>query len=78
MEFPRASKAVFVDAETGEKTEYAVGETENALYYEMTDMEKAVRTGDISAMKLFFSRDVMNIMTDLRKDWGLQYPEEAW
>ena len=78
MEFPRASKAVFVDAESGERKEYTAGETENALYYEMTDMEQAVRTKDASAMKLSFSRDVMNIMTDLRKDWGMQYPGEEW
>lgn len=78
MEFPRASRAVFVDAETGERKEYAAGETENALYYEMMDMEEAVRTGDASAMKLSFSRDVMNIMTGLRKDWGMQYPGEEW
>lgn len=77
MEFPRASKAVFVDAETSERTEFAEGEMENALYYEMADMEAAVRTGDTSVMKLTFSRDVMNIMTNLRKDWGLQYPHEA-
>lgn len=78
MEFPRASKAVLVDAKTGERKECAAGETENALYYEMTDMEEAVRTGDASMMKLSFSRDVMNIMTDLRKDWRLQYPGEEW
>lgn len=77
MEFPRASKAVFVDAETGEKKEYVAGETENALYYEMTDMEEAVRKGDNSIMKLSFSQDVMNIMTNLRKDWGMQYPGEV-
>lgn len=76
MEFPRASKAVLVDAETGEKKEYVAGETENALYYEMTDMEEAVRRGDNSIMKLSFSQDVMNIMTNLRKDWGMQYPGE--
>lgn len=78
MEFPRASKAVFVDAETGERKEYEAGETENALYYEMMDMEEAVHTGDASAMKLSFSRDVMDIMTRLRKDWGMQYPGEEW
>ncbi len=78
MEFPRASKAVFVDAETGERKEFAAGETENALYYEMVDMEEAVCTGDASIMKLSFSRDIMNIMTSLRKDWGMQYLGEKW
>ena len=78
MEFPRAAKAVLVDAETGERKECVAGETENALYYEMTDMEEAVRTGDASVMKLSFSRDVMDIMTGLRKDWGMKYPGEEW
>jgi hypothetical protein len=27
-------------------------------------------------MKLGYSKDVMDIMTDLRKEWGLVYPEE--
>ena len=78
MEFPRAARAVFVDAETGEKTEITCGETEKALYYEMTDMEQAVQTGDTAAMQLSYSKDVMDMMTKLRKDWKLQYPNEQW
>ena len=39
MEFPRADRAVFVDAETGKRTEITCGESRQALYYEMTDME---------------------------------------
>ncbi|MCM1236337.1 MAG: Gfo/Idh/MocA family oxidoreductase [Ruminococcus flavefaciens] len=78
MEFPRASKAVLVDAQTGERKECAAGETEQALYYEMLDMETAVRTGDASRMKLSMTRDVMEIMTRLRKEWGMQYPAEEW
>ena len=45
MEYPRADKAVIVDAESGERTEIESGETANALYYEMMDMEQAVRRG---------------------------------
>lgn len=78
MEFPRASKAVIVDAVTGNKKEYTAGETEKALYYEMMDMEEAVKTGDKSIMKLSFSKDVMDIMTGLRKEWGMKYPGEEW
>lgn len=78
MEFPRASKAVIVDAVTGSKKEYTAGETENALYYEMMDMEEAVKTGDKSVMKPSFSKDVMDIMTGLRKEWGMKYPGEEW
>lgn len=78
MEYPRACKATIVDAETGEETLIETGETGKALYYEMTDMEEAVRTGDPGIMKLDYSRDVMDIMTRLRKDWGMKYPGEEW
>ena len=78
MEYPRADKAVIVDAESGERTEIESGETANALYYEMIDMEQAVRSGDASNMQLQYSKDVMDIMTKLRKDWGMKYPGEQW
>lgn len=76
IEYPRADKAIIVDAETGEKTEIAEGETELALMYEMEDMEYAINSGDVSGLKLDSTIDVMKIMTDLRKEWGLVYPEE--
>ncbi|WP_294466374.1 Gfo/Idh/MocA family protein [uncultured Ruminococcus sp.] len=75
-EYPRADKAIIVDAETGEKTEILEGKTELALMYEMEDMEHAVKSGDLSGLKLDNTIDVMKIMTDLRKEWGLVYPEE--
>lgn len=78
MEYPRADKAVIVDAETGARTPVEAGDTANALYYEMLDMEEAVRSGDASAMKLAYSRDVMEIMTRLRKSWNMKYPGEEW
>ena len=77
-EFPRADKAVITDAESGEHRKLAAGDTANALCYELTDMEEAVRTGDASAIKLGFSKDVMDIMTRLRKDWNMKYPNEVW
>ena len=76
MEFPRADRAVITDAATGERREIVAGETANALYYELTDMENAVATGDADQMKLGYSKDVMDIMTTLRNDWGLVSPEE--
>lgn len=78
MEYPRADKAVIVDAETGGRREVAAGETEMALYYEMTDMEQALREGNAAAMQCDFTRDVMAMMTKVRKDWGMQYPGEEW
>ncbi|WP_293970847.1 Gfo/Idh/MocA family protein [uncultured Ruminococcus sp.] len=76
MEYPRADKAFIVDAETGEKTEITEGATELALMYEMEDMEHAINSGNESVLKLDSTIDVMKIMTDLRKEWGLVYPEE--
>lgn len=78
MEYPRADKAVLVDAETGERTEVECGDTSNALYYEMQDMEVAMKTGDTACMHLEYSKDVMDIMTMLRKDWNMKYPNEEW
>ena len=78
MEYPRADKAVIVDANTGNVREIACGDTANALYYEMLDMENAVKTGDASSMHLAYSKDVMDIMTRLRKSWNMKYPGETW
>ena len=78
MEYPRADKAVFVDAETGAVEEIFAGDKADALFYEMSDMEQAIKSGDASAMKLGFSKDVMDIMTALRKNWNLRYPNEVW
>ena len=78
MEFPRADKAVIVDAGSGERREITAGSTEHALYYEMLDMEEAVLTGDDSVLKLSYSKDVMDMMTKLRKDWNMKYPNENW
>ena len=76
MEYPRADRAVIVDASTGHQTIIEAGAAASALQYELEDMESAILTGDTSVMKLQESSDVMEIMTRLRTDWGLFYPEE--
>lgn len=78
MEYPRAEKAVIVDAETGEKREITAGNTANALYYELEDTERAVINNDPSLLHMQHTCDVMEIMTRLRKDWGMKYPGEIW
>lgn len=75
-EFPRGQKATIVDAVTGQQTVIEKGNTENALYYEMCDMEEAVRNHDDSHLNLEYTKDVMDIMSQLRQDWHLVYPEE--
>lgn len=77
MEFPRADRAVIVDALTGERREITAGASADALCYELTDMERAVLRADGGEMKLAYTKDVMDIMTKLRADWGLRYPEES-
>ena len=76
MEYPRADKAVIVDAETGKRQEITEGKTAHALQYEIMDMEKAVLNHSVDSMHLAETIDVMEIMTKLRRDWGLQYPDE--
>lgn len=77
-EFPRGQKATIVDAVTGKQTVIEKGNTENALYYEMCDMEEAVRNQDASHLNLEYTKDVMDIMSQLRKEWKMQYPGEKW
>ena len=74
--YPRAEKAFFTDAVSGETTEICEGSSKLALQYEIEDMERAVLSGDASTMKLGLTRSVMKVMTDIRREWGLKYPEE--
>ena len=78
MEYPRADRAVIVEAESGKIHEITAGATANALQYEMTDMEDAILNGNTAVMRLSDTRDVMEIMTRLRKEWGMKYPAEEW
>lgn len=78
MEYPRAEQAVIVDAETGNTRKITSGSTSDAVCYEIRDMEQAVLNNDVSGLKLKYSKDVMDIMTKLRKDWNLKYPREMW
>ena len=41
-------------------------------------MENAFSSGNAEYMKLGYSGEVMAIMTALRNDWGLVYPEEEY
>lgn len=78
MEYPRAEQAIIVDAKTGDTRKITDGHTSDAVYYEICDMEYAVLNNDTSALCLEYSKDVMDIMTKLRKDWNMQYPNEVW
>lgn len=61
--------------EDGHTEEIQTGATADALVYEVEDMEQAIcRHPEI--MKLNYTEDVMHMMTQIRKQWGLTYPEE--
>lgn len=74
-EYPRAEKAVITHTENNKQEVIECGKTEDALVYEVLDMEKAV-SGEKNQMHLDYTTDVMSIMTNIRKEWGLYYPEE--
>lgn len=74
-EYPRGSRAVVTWTEDGRQEFIECGSTADALLYEVEDMERAV-SGVFDAMRLDYTADVMAMMTEIRRSWGLTYPEE--
>lgn len=75
MEYPRAQEAVIVWTETGEREIIREGETKRALQYEIEDIENAINGNDKDVL-LEYTEDVMDIMTNIRKEWGMLYAQE--
>ena len=77
MEYPRADTAQIVWTADGRRETVSAGVEGYALCYEMADLERAV-AGDAQAASLIdTAADVMRLMTDVRRSWGVTYPEEA-
>ena len=74
--FTRADRATYTDGKTRQITEITVGERNRAMLYEFQNMEKAIEKKDPSIMKVNMTRDVMAIMTRVRRDWNYRFPEE--
>lgn len=74
-EYPRGQKAMITYTDTGRQETIEVGATTQALQYEVLDMEASI-SGAKNQTYLSYSCDVMRMMTELRKEWGLIYPEE--
>lgn len=74
MEYPRAWEAKITDAESGESRFVKAGKNDDALWYEIEDMEKSVSGED--CMHLDYTEDVMYLMTSFRQEWNMKYPEE--
>lgn len=73
--YPRACKAVITYTEDNRQEVIECGDTKDALYYEITDMEQTILTNE-NVMHLDFTYDVMDMMSQIRESWGLKYPEE--
>ncbi|KAB7789205.1 Gfo/Idh/MocA family protein [Bifidobacterium cebidarum] len=75
-DYPRGERATITYVEDGHTEVIEAGDTAKALAYEVADMETAI-AGDRSIMHLDYTRDVMDMMTLIRRaQWGLTYPEE--
>lgn len=74
-DYPRAEKAVITYTADGREETVTCGRTDHALRYEVLDMEQAV-SGGANEMHLDYTADVMAVMTQIRRSWGLVYPEE--
>lgn len=75
MEYPRAWEATITYVEDGRVEVVKAGENADALRYELDDMEAAIK-GEQSHIYLDYTIDVMDMMTEFRKQWGMYYPEE--
>ncbi len=75
FEYPRADKATISYTDDGHIETIECGNMKDALWYEMLNMERAIECGK-NTMRLEYTVDVMNIMTELRNQWNMKYPEE--
>ncbi|MCR1901126.1 Gfo/Idh/MocA family protein [Ligilactobacillus apodemi] len=75
FDYPRGSKATITYTADGAVEVIEAGSLAQALRYEVNDMQKAL-AGEPEVMHFDYTWDVMEMMTAIRKQWGLLYPEE--
>lgn len=75
FDYPRGEEAVITYNQDGRKEALSAGSTAQALRYEVEDMERTV-SGEGDEMYMAYTRDVMELMTKIRRDWSMRYPEE--
>lgn len=75
-DYPRADAARIVWTEDGRVEKVRCGEEGYALDYEVADLERAVAGDERAARLIDCASDVMELMTGLRREWGVAYPEE--
>lgn len=74
-DYPRADKMLIKYTSDGREEVISVGDTKDALHYEVEDMEAAVR-GEKANDTLQYTRDVTEILWKVREQWGMKYPFE--
>lgn len=72
-EYPRANQASITYL-NGEQEIVTAGDSNAALSYEIQDMEQSILTGTNTTAPL--TEDVIAIMTNVREQWGIQFPFE--
>lgn len=73
--YPRACKAAITYTEDGRTEAVEAGRTEDALQYEVQDMQEYVSSQG-GKENLRIVRDVMQTLTAVRNQWGMVYPFE--
>ena len=74
-DYPRAQRAVITYTEDGRKEVIEAGSTDAALQYEVRDMQEYILNKS-GQENLRIVRDVMEVLTAVRNQWGLVYPFE--
>lgn len=74
-DYPRADKATITFTEDGHTEVIEAGQKEEALQYEVRDMEEYVRT-ESGKENLQMVCDVMDTLSAIRNQWGMVYPFE--
>lgn len=74
-DYPRAEKATITYTKDGRTEELVLGEKNRALEYEVLDMQVSIENQNPEET-LAYSRDVMNLLTEVRRQWGMTYPFE--
>lgn len=75
LEYPRGEQFTITYTDSGETESFTAGDSARALAYEVEDMEAAI-AGNTDLMCLQYTKDVMDMMTEIRAQWGMKYPEE--
>ena len=74
-DYPRAQRAVITYTEDGRKEVIEAGSTDAALQYEVRDMQEYILNKS-GQENLRIVRDVIEVLTAVRNQWGLVYPFE--